>query len=223
MSIVVTPIPRLIDLAAPAFTLGTANAAGSAETAVSSNSTLLAFDALAVDSITFGQSGAVGSATVSSRRDHAHAMEAAPTTNICVRAFNDADEVIATATSTKITLNSESYDTDTMHATTGANTSRLVATTAGVYVIMGAAHFESHAAGRRAIQIRHSTSGSIIAAQEWDANDNGVTRMLISTEYKMPAASYVDMEVYQTSTTDLNILYDEYNSPVFAMVWVGAG
>jgi len=73
MSIQVTPIPRLTVLAAPAFTLGTANAAGSAETSIASDSTLLAFDTTLPDAITFGQSGAVGSATVTSRRDHAHA------------------------------------------------------------------------------------------------------------------------------------------------------
>ena len=76
MAINVTPIPKLAGFAAPAFTLGTANAAGDALTAVASNSTLLAFDATVPDAITFGQSGAVGTATVSSRRDHAHAMEA---------------------------------------------------------------------------------------------------------------------------------------------------
>jgi len=73
MGIQVTPIPRLTTLTTPAFTLGTANAAGDALTAVASNSTLLAFDTTLPDAITFGQSGAVGSATVSSRRDHAHA------------------------------------------------------------------------------------------------------------------------------------------------------
>jgi len=78
MSIVVTPIPRLIDLAAPSFTLGTANAAGSAVTAVASDSTLLAFDTTLPDAITYSQSGATGSATVVSRRDHAHAMAAEP-------------------------------------------------------------------------------------------------------------------------------------------------
>jgi hypothetical protein len=70
MSINVTPIPRLIDLAAPAFTLGTANAAGSADTAVASDSTLLVFDA--VNPAPVGVA-AVGSAVVSSRRDHVHA------------------------------------------------------------------------------------------------------------------------------------------------------
>jgi len=76
MSISVTPIPRLTVLTAPAFTLGTANAAGSAITAVASDSTLLAFDATVPDAITFGQSGAAGVAVVPPRRDHAHAMAA---------------------------------------------------------------------------------------------------------------------------------------------------
>lgn len=76
MSIQITPIPRLTVLTVPAFTLGTTNAAGDALTAVASNSTLLAFDATLPDAITYGQSGATGSATVASRRDHAHAMAA---------------------------------------------------------------------------------------------------------------------------------------------------
>lgn len=70
MSISVTPIPRLIDLAAPAFTLGTANAAGTAETAVASDSTLLVFDT--TEPVAIGVA-AVGTATVAPRRDHSHA------------------------------------------------------------------------------------------------------------------------------------------------------
>jgi len=76
MSIYVTPIPRLTPFAAPALTLGLANAAGTAETALSTDSTLLAFDGVLPDAITFSQSGATGSAVVASRRDHAHAMAA---------------------------------------------------------------------------------------------------------------------------------------------------
>jgi hypothetical protein len=76
MSISVTPIPRLIDLAAPAFTLGTANTAGSAATAISSNSTILTFDATVPTTIAYGASAAAGSATVATRRDHTHGMAA---------------------------------------------------------------------------------------------------------------------------------------------------
>jgi len=78
MSISVTPIPRLIDLAAPAFTLGTANAAGTAATAVASDATLLAFDAVAPANV--AASAVVGSATVSSRRDHVHVGSTATST-----------------------------------------------------------------------------------------------------------------------------------------------
>ena len=70
MTINVTPIPRLIDLAAPAFTLGTANAAGSAVTAVASDATLLVFDT--TDPAAVAASAVVGTATTAPRRDHVH-------------------------------------------------------------------------------------------------------------------------------------------------------
>ena len=71
MSIHVTPIPKLVEFAAPSFTLGTSNVAGSAVTAVASDSTLLAFDT--TDPASVGASSAVGSAVVTARRDHVHA------------------------------------------------------------------------------------------------------------------------------------------------------
>jgi len=71
MSIQITPIPKLTVLTVPGFTLGTANAAGSAGTAVASDSTLLTFDG--TDPAAVAASAAVGSASVSSRRDHVHA------------------------------------------------------------------------------------------------------------------------------------------------------
>jgi hypothetical protein len=74
MSIQVTPIPRLTTLTTPAFTLGTANAAGDAITAVASNSTLLAFDTTLPAAV---GTPAVGTATVASHRDHVHAGEQA--------------------------------------------------------------------------------------------------------------------------------------------------
>jgi len=70
MPIHVTPIPRLTAFAAPALTLGTANAAGSAETTLSTNSTLLAFDTTLPAPV---GTAATGSAVVTARRDHVHA------------------------------------------------------------------------------------------------------------------------------------------------------
>lgn len=80
MTIYVTPIPRLIELAAPSFTLGTANAAGSAITSIASDSTLLAFDTTVPTTIAYSATAAAGSSTVAARRSHTHGMVAAPAT-----------------------------------------------------------------------------------------------------------------------------------------------
>ena len=77
MTIHVTPIPSKILLAAPDFTLTTANAAGAETTAIASDSDLLMFDATLPDAIVYSQAGNAGAASVASRRDHAHAMAAA--------------------------------------------------------------------------------------------------------------------------------------------------
>jgi len=105
MTILVTPIPRLTSLVAPAFSLGTVNTAGSAITAVASDSTLLAFDASLPDAITFSQSGAAGEATVSSRRDHAHAMEA----ETAVPAATQAEQEAASSTTVFTTPGRQQY------------------------------------------------------------------------------------------------------------------
>lgn len=94
MSIQVTPIPRLTTLTTPALTLGTTNTAGTAITAIASDSTLLVYDTTLPDAITYGQSGAVGSATTSARRDHAHAMAASDT----VAAASAAEMLAASST-----------------------------------------------------------------------------------------------------------------------------
>jgi hypothetical protein len=83
MAINVTPIPKLITLVAPEFSLGTTNSAGSAITGVASNSTLLAFDATLPAST---GSPAVGTATVAGRRDHVHG-QGASTANLDLASY----------------------------------------------------------------------------------------------------------------------------------------
>mgnify|MGYP003154521737 FL=1 len=64
MAIHVTPIPRLVQLTTPAFTLGTANAAGAAITAVASNSTLAVFTD---NGLVLGSSAAAGDSALAVR------------------------------------------------------------------------------------------------------------------------------------------------------------
>lgn len=60
--------------AAPSLTLGTTNAAGSADTVIRTDATILAFDATVPTTIAVGNTAAAGSATVAARRDHRHAI-----------------------------------------------------------------------------------------------------------------------------------------------------
>lgn len=59
----------------PDLTLSTSNSSGVAG-ALRADDTLLVYDTTLPDPITYGQSGSVGSAATSARRDHAHAMAA---------------------------------------------------------------------------------------------------------------------------------------------------
>ena len=78
MTIAITPIPAQIAFVAPSLTLTTANATGSAPSAIRSDADVLAYDATVPDSIVYSQSAATGSAATAARRDHAHGMAAEP-------------------------------------------------------------------------------------------------------------------------------------------------
>jgi len=114
MSISVTPIPRLTVLAAPAFTLGTANAAGDALTSIASNSTLLTFDATLPAAT---GTPAVGTATVAPRRDHVHAGTTLAAPALTLGTANGAGGA-ATAFATNSTI--LAFDT-TVPASVGTN------------------------------------------------------------------------------------------------------
>lgn len=60
--------------AAPALTLATANAEGSAVTAIRTDADILVFDAVAGGQTEAYQFGTVGVAVVASRRDHGHGI-----------------------------------------------------------------------------------------------------------------------------------------------------
>lgn len=64
--------------ASPSTTLGTAASAGSSGTAIQTDATIIAFDVTAPSTQAFGDVAATGAAAVAARRDHKHAMPAAP-------------------------------------------------------------------------------------------------------------------------------------------------
>ena len=73
------PATGTASFAAPTVSLGTAAVEGAAETALRTDATIVAFDATAPSTQTWGDAAAAGAAAVAARRDHKHAMPTDPT------------------------------------------------------------------------------------------------------------------------------------------------
>lgn len=185
----------------PDLTLSTSNSSGIAG-ALRADDTVLVYDTTLPDAITFGQSGAAGDTATAARRNHSHAMASETTNTIACGAYNDVDISVADSTTTTIALNAEAYDTDTMHDVS-TNNSRVKATTAGTYQILGSIAWASNATGRRLIYLRYNGSGSGETV-EVDTNQNGAHYMQVNAQHVFTADQYVELLVYQTSGDALN-------------------
>ena len=220
MSINVTPIPRLVELAVPALSLGTANAAGDATTAIASNSTILTYDATVPDAITFGQSGATGSSATAARRDHAHAMASETASLIGCRVYDDANQSIATHTSVALAFEHENFDTDTMHDTSTNNT-RITAKTAGTYIIYGNLAWNDGTTHQRQVTIR--LNGSTIIGQINSAPAiNGRTEQDILCIWQMDEDDYVELVCYQNTGSALNVMAAAGLSEIFGALKIAS-
>ena len=146
-----------------------------------------------------------------------------PTTfgDFAVRANNSGVISHTSGTGTIITLDSERWDTDTMHSTS-SNTGRLTATTAGRYQITGHVEWaQSPAPGLRRIQVRLNGS-TILATQDCETNPLGDATVAcsISTHYNLAATDYVELIGTQRAVTTLNVNSTSNYSPEFEMVKV---
>lgn len=135
-----------------------------------------------------------------------------------VRAYNNANISIATATVTALTFDSERHDTDTMHSTS-VNTGRLTATTAGKYLIWANVVIAANAAGLRIVSLRVNGStiiGSVraLGSASTDAYVN------LATVYSLAANDYVEVTVYQDTGGALNVLASAAVSPEAGMTRV---
>lgn len=86
--------------ATPAVALGTAAAAGAANSAIRSNSTIAAFDTTVPVKQAFGDAAATGSINFAARRDHVHGMPLYPSYNIL---YNGDFSVAQLGTSSQLT------------------------------------------------------------------------------------------------------------------------
>lgn len=139
------------------------------------------------------------------------------------RVYNSAALSVATATNTVLTMDSERYDVGSCHSTS-SNTSRLTvpAGCGGIYHIGGVAMFAANATGVRAIWLMLNGATRIVqqAQPASSATDQSIT---VSCDYKLTAADYVELYVYQSSGGLLNINSSANYSPEMWFHWLGVG
>ncbi len=99
-----------VSFATPAIVLGSSAAAGSAGTAIRSDSTIAAFDATSPSTQAFGDAAAVGTAAFAARRDHKHAMPATPVTGFSKNGSTVLTGAVTLTAGTGISLTQSSQD-----------------------------------------------------------------------------------------------------------------
>ena len=138
--------------------------------------------------------------------------------DISARAYNNADQIATTSVNLAVALNSERFDTDTIHDLV-TNNSRLTCKTAGKYLIVAQIEWESNATGNRQGFIRLNGSTYLVKVSFKPAT-TGEFAQSISTMYSLAISDYVEIIVFQNSGGDLKVLYTAGASPEFSMIKV---
>ncbi|KKL69544.1 hypothetical protein LCGC14_2113900 [marine sediment metagenome] len=155
-----------------------------------------------------------GSATTPARSDHVH-----KNMDIGAKAHEvGGAQTITTSTWTALTFDTDTWDTDNIHDTS-SNTERLTATTAGKYLIVGAASFAADATNNlRAISVRQD--GTTFLTQNFYSPIQGGsfdTKMNVTLIVDLAATEYVELMVFHDKGSDLDTL----GGHTFAMLKIG--
>ncbi len=138
--------------------------------------------------------------------------------SISASVYNSSNLSIPDGAETVLTFNSERWDSDTIHSTS-SNTSRLTATTAGLYDIGASVRFASGAGTEREVHLRlnGATDIALIAPVP-----TGFGEFLnLTRHYSLAAGDYVEVIVYQDSGGALNVVASGNFSPEFWMTRLG--
>jgi len=114
------------------------------------------------------------------------------------RVYNSTTQSISNATNTKITFDTESYDTNSYHSTT-TNTSRFTIPTTGYYRLDAQISFDANATGSREISI-WKNGGQIVDYRTGAATQASVpTTISCCAQVSATAGDYFEINIYQTS------------------------
>lgn len=127
-----------------------------------------------------------------------------------VLASTSTAQTINNSSTTTLSFNRERFDNDGMHSET-ANTSRITATTAGVYLISGWALWSGNASGERRIDLVVNGANTIAQDERVTMQADAFSHPFQSI-WKFAAADYFEVQVHQNSGATLQV----------TRAWVGA-
>ena len=123
------------------------------------------------------------------------------------RVYHSTTQSLSDDVLTTISLNSEQFDTDTMHDTV-TNNERITIKTAGKYLIVGEISFSANATGMRLLILRFNDGGTedTVALDRSNAiiNDNQ-TSLLVVAILDMAVNDYVFLRARQDSGAALDV------------------
>lgn len=136
-----------------------------------------------------------------------------------VRAFHNANQSIpGNAAFTTVLLNSERFDTASMHRT-DIDTSRLAIATSGIYLLTANVTWAINGTGAREVNIRKNGTTLIArVVQPGDAANS--TDQAPTTVVQLAAGDFVEVVVRQNSGAAVNILAAPEFSPEFSATWI---
>lgn len=136
------------------------------------------------------------------------------------RAYHNANQALASGAWASAALNSERFDTDTIHDTV-TNNSRLTCKTAGKYLIGGCVGLTANATGWRGVRIYLNGTTVLVYSLVPASSATYQFQINLVTLWSLAVNDYVELQVFQDSGISLNILNDSSDSPELWAVRVG--
>lgn len=133
---------------------------------------------------------------------------------------------IANVTSTLVLFDTEVYDTDNLHSTASL-TSRIVATTTGLYSVHAQVVIPANATGVRYAEIRKNAAGSnsggtsINLSRQFSASASVPSIVALALDVQMTAGDYLELFAVQNSGGAL-VTTTGNNGTFFQARWVAA-
>lgn len=135
------------------------------------------------------------------------------------KAYKSANQSLSNATATMITFDSEFFDTDAIHSTS-TNTSRFTvpAGKGGKWQLSTTLAYDANSTGFRQIRIvKNGTNFNNLIAVPVTADG---THMSHTDIFELVATDYIELQAYQNSGGNLNILSTNYTT--FSFFYLGA-